>query len=288
MLCDDAKRPYWAGRRYGWKHRRPSLDVLRQHVGPLGIVPWSIRSTVLDVDAGDPRQLTLFDPPYVELPTRRGWHEYYDDDRPRPNRHWAARGCRGDVRGAAGYVVLHGDGAARLLEALDDADRAARPFPAEVLADPGIVEPGPAISAISAADVRVEAAPVGQRHHALFRALRRFADRAARPRRADGSIAVAPWIRLVTDEALRLNDRLRQPKADREPRWMGYSVATWFASRDDHARTDHSPERQARRGQASGLARYWADGCAERERPWEAEGVSRRTWYYRRKSGAKP
>ena len=54
-----------------------------------------------------------------EMPSRRGRHAYYDDDTPRANATWAALGCRGDIRGAKGYLVLHEDGCERLAEALD-------------------------------------------------------------------------------------------------------------------------------------------------------------------------
>ena len=287
VLCDRAKRPYWQGRHYGWRNRQPSLDVLTAHDGVFGIVPWSIRSTVLDVDFGDPRQLRLFAPPYVELPTTRGWHEYYDDDKPRKNRDWnGPGGTRGQVRGANGYVVLHGDGPARLLEVLEDHRRARYPYPADLFEAAGLVpvfDPGPArpfrMSQPEPPDV--EDAPVGQRHHALFTALRRKVDVMERPRRADGAVDVSPWVRRVTDAAFALNARLSVPKVAYEAQWMGYSVATWYASRDAHARTDHSPTRQAARGRRSGATRR--QGSITEAAPWLALGISRRTWYRRQR-----
>ena len=125
VLADHAKRPCWDGAIYSWTHKRPSGAVIRQHEGLFGIVPWSIRSTALDVDEGDPLQLRLKHPPFADLPTRRpgGHHLYFDDSLPRGNSAWTGYGCKGDVRGASGYLVLWRDGAVRLLDALDARDQ---------------------------------------------------------------------------------------------------------------------------------------------------------------------
>ena len=118
VLCDKSKRPYWDGRAYSWTRRRPSAEVIEAHPGPFGIVPWSIRTTGLDVDRGDPLQLSLLVDPLATLRTRRGYHLYCADTEGRPNSNWQAGGCSGDVRGNRGYLVLHYDGAARLLDAI--------------------------------------------------------------------------------------------------------------------------------------------------------------------------
>lgn len=36
---------------------RPSVDAVLSHAGPLGLKPWSIGPSTLDVDKGDPDQL---------------------------------------------------------------------------------------------------------------------------------------------------------------------------------------------------------------------------------------
>ena len=112
VLCAPSKRPIWRG----WNRLRPTADVAALHRaddGPVGIVPWSLHSTALDVDHGDPRALLEQFAAWADLPSRRGRHAYYDDDTPRANATWAALGCRGDIRGAKGYLVLHEDGSAR-------------------------------------------------------------------------------------------------------------------------------------------------------------------------------
>jgi len=113
------------------------------------------------------------------------------------------------------------------------------------------------------------------RNCAVFGSLLRFA---ARPERTEAEI----WIEA---ERLRgLFDTLQPHVFTRaELRGVVRSVLRYRAGWA--ARGWHRPdfrERQARRGKASGLARFWAPACVERERPWEAEGVHRATWYRRR------
>ena len=139
VLCAPSKRPIWRG----WNRLRPTADVAALHRAdddPVGIVPWSLHSTALDVDHGDPRALLEQFAAWADLPSRRGRHAYYDDDTPRANATWAARGCRGDIRGAKGYLVLHEDGCERLAEALDHRVPGTRPFPRDLF-DLGLGDP---------------------------------------------------------------------------------------------------------------------------------------------------
>ena len=119
VLCRPDKRPLWRG----WQKRRPSAAVAQMHVddahGPLGVIPWSLRSTALDIDEGDPDALRSWFAPWADLASRRGRHFYYDDSEPRGNTSWSLWDCRGDIRGARGFLVLHGDGPVRLADALD-------------------------------------------------------------------------------------------------------------------------------------------------------------------------
>ena len=70
----------------------------------LGLVPWSLQSTGLDCDQGEPELLLLFAPPYAALASRReaGQHFYYRDTKPRDNRKFRLRGVFGEVRCACG------------------------------------------------------------------------------------------------------------------------------------------------------------------------------------------
>ena len=58
------KRPLWRG----YMTRRPALESVLQH-GAFGIVPWSLRTSALDVDAGEPAELCECCPPVVSLAT---------------------------------------------------------------------------------------------------------------------------------------------------------------------------------------------------------------------------
>ena len=107
---NDPKRPLWRkwqSPRYG----RPTLDVVTAHLAlgrPLGLIPWSLRETVIDIDAGDPDAWVHDNPPRLAVPSRRpaGRHCYYDDDRPQPRRTFALGGLAGEYIGARAFVVL--------------------------------------------------------------------------------------------------------------------------------------------------------------------------------------
>ena len=87
-----------------------STEAAADHVrkgGLVGIVPGVHDLAVLDVDEGDPEKLTDEYCPASVARTRRGSHLYYEAPRPAPgNQTWEAHGCRGEVRCAAGYVVV--------------------------------------------------------------------------------------------------------------------------------------------------------------------------------------
>ena len=116
VLADTHKRPVWRG----WQRRRPGLDVVLGHHGPLGIMPWSLSTSALDVDKGDPSILIEDCAPMAVLDSRRpgGRHLYYHDSTGRGNTHFEVYGCAGEVRSAAGYLILWGDGPAILADAL--------------------------------------------------------------------------------------------------------------------------------------------------------------------------
>ena len=118
VLCLEDKRPVWRS----WQKLRPGLDVVLAHEGPLGLQPWSISTSALDVDAGDPGELMQAWPPMAILDSRRsdGKHLYYADTEGRGNGHFEVYGCAGEVRSAKGYLILWHDGAGHLADALHD------------------------------------------------------------------------------------------------------------------------------------------------------------------------
>ena len=118
VLCLEDKRPVWRS----WQKLRPGLAVVLAHDGPLGLQPWSVSTTALDVDAGDPGELIEAWPPMAVLDSRRpaGKHLYYTDTEGRRNAHFEAYNCAGEIRSAKGYLILWHDGAGRLADALHD------------------------------------------------------------------------------------------------------------------------------------------------------------------------
>ena len=114
LLAD--KKPLWKG----YLKRRPALETVL-HSAELGIVPWSLQNTALDVDRGEPVQLCFFHPPLVALASARAdhCHLYYWDTEPRRNGNWDAFGCGGQIRGANGFLRLwHPQSSVKLLFAL--------------------------------------------------------------------------------------------------------------------------------------------------------------------------
>ena len=116
------KIPVWKG----YLERRPGLATLSWHLDrgqdtQLGIVPASIGSTVLDVDAGNLQQMIrVIGEPRVALDSRsrKGAHLYYDDPTSRGNGQFSMAGCSGDIRSDKGFVVLYQGQHCRLYEAL--------------------------------------------------------------------------------------------------------------------------------------------------------------------------
>lgn len=86
VLCLEDKRPVWRS----WQKLRPGLDVVMAHPGPLGLKPWSISTSALDVDTGDPGELMQAWPPMAVLNSRRsdGKHLYYSDTESRAKWHF--------------------------------------------------------------------------------------------------------------------------------------------------------------------------------------------------------
>ena len=139
VLCHDK----WPLRGFPWRSHTPTLDCVLAHRGNVGLVPFSIETSALDVDRGEPTQLSLFHPPLVIVPSKRPGHEhfYYRDDTPRGNQRWSAFGCSGEVRSANGYLVMYRGAPVLLAYALAN-DKADCPFPAGLLEYAAPVEVG--------------------------------------------------------------------------------------------------------------------------------------------------
>ena len=261
MLADTHKRPVWRG----WQRRRPGLDVVLGHHGPLGIMPWSLSTSALDVDKGDPSILIEDCAPMAVLDSRRpgGRHLYYHDSTGRGNTHFEVYGCAGEVRSAAGYLILWGDGPAILADALGDPIARSRRWPVDLFDAAGVgpvtlpaaakvpdYKPSKASRATWAAAaeaVALERVQRGQRNLRLFDAVRFWAYSVARGGDLDA------WTRRAFIHALEQNRRLCEPLERAEVKQTAYSISTWCW--DGGGPIDHSSAAQRRRGVKSGKVR---------------------------------
>jgi len=232
VLCRD-KQPL---RGFPWRSHAPALDCVLAHRGNVGIIPFSLLTSALDVDKGEPTQLSLFHPPLVILKSRRpgGEHFYYRDDTPRGNQKWSAFGCEGEVRSAKGYLILHRDAPVLLAHALAN-DKADCFFPAGLLesvepVDVGTPVPLDDLDRPDSAQLRLltPGAPIlervqkGRRNIALFDAVRFWSYRAAR-----GYASYDAWLRAVEIRTLAENRRFPEPLTERHALTTGYSIAVW-------------------------------------------------------------
>ena len=253
VLADDQKRPCWLERGpYSWQRRRPPPNVIRAHRGGFGIVPWSIKMTGMDVDEGDPLQLSIFVQPIASLRTRRGVHFYCADTLGRPNSQFHVHGCRGDVRGARGYLVLHYDGAERLLDAIRRCDDW---HPSDLFALVGLPSiPLPPShrecrrlekvgSQVTGVTLTLAEARPNCRRNVLHRYLLDVADRTNRPRWSSGGpVDVRAWNAVVLELAVDALERMPRPRLPiYEVRRLAYAVSNWSASAP---KGDHSPDTQ--------------------------------------------
>ncbi|MDD9997864.1 MAG: primase C-terminal domain-containing protein [Rhodospirillaceae bacterium] len=226
LLAD--KKPLWKG----YLKRRPALETVL-HSPELGIVPWSLGSTALDVDRGEPVQLCLFHPPLVVLASGQDGrcHLYYRDTEPRRNGNWDALGCGGQIRGANGFLRLwHPQSAVNLLFALAYNPNPCM-FPAELFQAPAAkkyrppAEPGEPFTrqvALPAIDLgRVEP---GSRNNSLFDVVRFWSYAEAKP----GDMH--EWHELVRVYAQSRNVEFKRPLPVNEVDKLALSVSTWVWS----------------------------------------------------------
>ena len=262
VLIERGKRsPVWSR----WQKRTPSLDVVRAHDGRLGLVPYSIGSSALDVDSGDAINLP---PPWTQYRSKRpgGAHLYYGDDEGRGNQNWHAAGCSGQVRSAKGYLILHNGGAGPIARAIQSGRQMSLfPFPVDLLAlhEAELIIPDPvklhAVEPHGKVSLRLEGVYEGARNISLFEVGRQWA---YRQRRGDD---LGAWIAGVRDFFVFNNSRFPDRLPFAEVRASAYSVSTWVWSEfaeiipsKGKGPLDHSSMAQSWRGTWSGKARRLA------------------------------
>ena len=264
VLAKESKRPLWRS----WGRLRPSLDIVQSHDGPLGVIPWSLRTTGIDIDRGDPHLLLEDHPALADLASRRpgGRHLYYADTEGRGNGTFSVMGCSGDIRGANGYFILWGDGPAILADALGDPIARARHFPADLWTLKGLpavtlptvakaptYRPSSASRAtwVAAAEaVDLERVQRGQRNMRLFDAIRFWCYS------INKGLDVHAYLRRVRVHALECNRRLPEPLPSAEVVTLALSISTWcWSGGGARWHFDHSSAVQRRRGLKSGKVR---------------------------------
>ena len=258
-----SKRPV---KRWPWATQRPSLDVVAAHDGRIGLIPHSIGATALDVDHGDASELPK---PWTQYRTQRpgGAHLYYGDDEARGNQKWRAGDCSGEVRGGAGYLILHNGGPGRVARALQSGRQINLfPFPEKLieLREAELIRPDAfelrAVEPHGRASANLEGVFPGARNESLFLCVRLWAYKQRRG--AD----LGAWCARVRDFTLHSNTRFPHPLIAREAVATAYSVSTWVWSAFNEiipskgkGPLDHSSIAQSWRGtwggRASGVSR---------------------------------
>ena len=256
VLCGGAtgKRPIWSR----WQDRRPSLPVVQGYRDKLGVIPWSLRECVMDVDRGDPRSLQDRMPARVVLPTPRGSHWYFDVETPPRNQRFELGDVAGDILSDRKLAILHFDGPKRLADALArpgryrwpvDLFEAAGILPASGTDTPEIdqrafLEP---LSVKAAPDL--SGVPVGHRNVKLFNTVRVWAYRQwARW----GPRSIALW----NDHVRAYAEQCGAALPANEVADTALSISTWVAS--GHRATDliqWTPEVRTARRRKGGIVR---------------------------------
>ena len=302
-----------------WRNHRPTYEVILDHSaegGAVGIVPGTVgdclRLAVLDVDGGDVWDLCRAYPPLAVNPTKRGHHVWYHAPGPGiGNGKWSGPGrTHGDVRGVNGYVRLWGDEVSRVDNGL--AGVGAFPVPLHLVTSGG-GRTGPearkaAQQSVSASKragallyrAMADASPVltgatiGSRHATMVRRLATWGGR-----RTWRGATVDDYFIAVRAAAYWLGMPNRQTFTEREVvgilDWTIRMRPGWVR---DRLHTEAWLLRQQARGRRGGLVSGHAErgsvkasaspaGSNEELQPWDADGVSRRTWYRRRAVGTR-
>ena len=244
LLAD--KKPLWKG----YLKRRPALETVL-HSPELGIVPWSLGSTALDVDRGEPVQLCLFHPPLVVLASGQDGrcHLYYRDTGPRRNGDWDAFGCGGQIRGANGFLRLwHPQSSVNLLFALAHNPDPCM-FPADLFQAPAAkkyrppAEPGePFTRQVALPAIDLGEVEPGNRNNSLFDVVR------FRAYAADKPAGMHDWHEWVRVYAQSRNVEFKWPLPVQEVDRLALSVSTWVWSGGGPAHHGMWTPEQRRRG----------------------------------------
>ena len=278
------------------------------------------RLVCFDLDSGDADLMTRAYPPICRLQTERpgGAHLYYFHEGGREIRNGKWSGgpgkCGGDLRGIGGYVKMHNDAYARLDNALQTLDW--RDYPAPLALIEAVTQTCAGKAASRSRTIKGLNQGVMRRAASLFRAACRVAQPNDRGfvlgrRHCDQVIYLKRWGgriqwdgQPVTDEYiarkaasywLAMPGDFPQAEVVSILAWVLYLRHTSWMRR----KTGHDPAfiaKQQRRAAIAGRLNYGKPKRGkmrssqlelitnEAAKPWEAEGISRKTWYRRRSS----
>ena len=246
VLADQDKHPI----REGWLARPPSTKSVRNHIsngGLVGVVPWSLRCSLVDIDAGAPSDLLTTHSPVTGWATRRpgGVHLLYRDTEGRGNSKFDLYGCQGDIRGKSGYAVLWGNAATTLVEALEDIPQSDRYLPLEFVNS--ITSGFSAYSGLEGVQregkATIDLCTVweGQRNTSLFQVVRLWSYAQPKGYNEDA------WNAHVRAFAIDANQAMPIPLDADEVHTLAYSVSTWAWNHRTYApgkAYDHTSELQ--------------------------------------------
>ena len=222
--------------REGWLTRPPSPTAVLHHAergGLVGVVPWSLGFSVIDVDEGSPNGLLSAHAPLTGWPTRRegGVHLVYRDTMPRDNSKFEQYGCSGDIRGSNGFAILWGDAPTRLADSLAYSSDYQCMFPAYALF-PGTesqVQPVcttdptnwlPTVQGhVNPTDIDLAQVYPGSRNHYLFLVVLGWAYKQVKDMGEDA------WNALVYEHAINCNELMPVPLPQDEVHKLAYSAS---------------------------------------------------------------
>ena len=223
VLCTHDKSPIWEG----WNSKIPTFDQVIHHDSLIGHIPSAIRSVVFDVDGGSDEAIEAWCrryPPLVRMPSAQPvrCHLYYLSGTKVRNGKFAGHGVSGDVRGEDGYVILWGDAAVRLRDALRNRDAPAAVPPLHLIIPNQPVSCDGSVTGAASDTRAVDTAPADSSPNPdLFDQLRHWAYRT--PRGLDRT----DWDRRVLDQAKRLNRAMSAPLPAKRVESVAASVAGW-------------------------------------------------------------
>lgn len=244
VLCSQNKQPIHKS----WQKRKPSIKSILNHESLLGIIPFSIGMSALDVDHGDPSELIRHFNPIINIQssihTKR--HLYYTDIKPRDNQKWEAFNCSGDIRSGNGYLILHKNAAIYVAKSLRV--QLEFPFPGFLarLSD----EKTCRISEQYAYN-DLEHVQVGSRNNELFKVMQKFRSL----QWSNGIRGKDELIKSCHDFAHKQNMRFRDPLPKQEVNELSFHAATSYHKFMVGRVLDRSMEAQRRRGLVSGRKR---------------------------------